>query len=268
MVLSALASEGVVRVRVEDYEKLLASMHDEAEARVAAATEEARAAKEESASLRARLDEAEAREAESLARFQSWRDALVDTAADELAAESASWRAVVASMDEEIVALNALASELDAAAAQAAEREAHHIARADALEARIAAGESAGARVEDGTASVDATRGDRRRTVPTLAAASDAAASDAAGRSIRPRRPLLRTARDTGGRGRSRTPRRWRCRRRRGRGEGGGEGGGGAANRGGGGGGRRGPRWGQHPGGGRNAGDVVVMAVRVGSGGG
>ena len=30
MVLSALASEGVVRVRVEDYEKLLASMLDDA----------------------------------------------------------------------------------------------------------------------------------------------------------------------------------------------------------------------------------------------
>ena len=197
MVLSALASEGVVRVRVEDYEKLLASMLDEAEARVAAATEEARAAKEESASLRARLDEAEAREAESLARFQSWRDALVDTAADELAAESASWRAVVASRDEEIVALNALASELDAAAAQAAEREAHHIARANALEARIAAWESAGARVEDGTASVDATRGDR------AANGSDAAAaSDAAGRSI-PSTPTASPYRTRHGRTRS-----------------------------------------------------------------
>jgi len=197
MVLSALASEGVVRVRVEDYEKLLASMLDEAEARVAAATEEARAAKEESASLRARLDEAEAREAESLARFQSWRDALVDTAADELAAESASWRAVVASRDEEIVALNALASELDAAAAQAAEREAHHIARANALEARIAAWESAGARVEDGTASIDATRGDR------AANGSDAAAaSDAAGRSI-PSTPTASPYRTRHGRTRS-----------------------------------------------------------------
>jgi colicin import membrane protein len=202
MVLSALASEGVVRVRVEDYEKLLASMLDEAEARVAAATEEARAAKEESASLRARLDEAEAREAESLARFQSWRDALVDTAADELAAESASWRAVVASRDEEIVALNALASELDAAAAQAAEREAHHIARANALEARIAAWESAGARVEDGTASVDATRGDRAANGSDAAAASDAAASDAAGRSI-PSTPTASPYRTRHGRTRS-----------------------------------------------------------------
>ena len=128
----ASADDGVVRVRVADYERLLANMLAEAESRVSAAEAEASSARDEADALRAELDRALARESESARAYETWRDALVETAADELAAEASRWRDAVDARDEII---DATRRDADAAAAAAERREARH---ADLVRACVA----------------------------------------------------------------------------------------------------------------------------------
>ena len=75
---------GVVRVRVEKYEKLMGSMLEEAERRIAEADEARDRAVAEAESLRSALEASERRQASSARKFETWRAALVDAAADEL----------------------------------------------------------------------------------------------------------------------------------------------------------------------------------------
>ena len=96
----ASADDGVVRVRVADYERLLANMLAEAESRVSAAEEETSCARDDADALRAELDRALARESESARAYETWRDALVETAADELAAEASRWRDAMDARDD------------------------------------------------------------------------------------------------------------------------------------------------------------------------
>ena len=96
---------GVVRVRVEEYEKLMGSMLEEAERRIAEADEARDRAVAEAESLRSALEASERRQASSARKFETWRAALVDAAADELAVETRRWRAVVAEKDAAIGAL-------------------------------------------------------------------------------------------------------------------------------------------------------------------
>ena len=98
---------GVVRVRVEEYEKLMGSMLEEAERRIAEAVEARDRAVAEAESLRSALEASERRESSSARKFETWRTALVDAAADELAVETERWRAVVAEKDAAIAALSA-----------------------------------------------------------------------------------------------------------------------------------------------------------------
>ena len=98
---------GVVRVRVEEYEKLMGSMLEEAERRIAEADEARDRAVAEAESLRSALEASERRESSSARKFETWRTALVDAAADELAVETERWRAVVAEKDAAIAALSA-----------------------------------------------------------------------------------------------------------------------------------------------------------------
>ena len=88
----ASADDGVVRVRVADHERLLANMLAEAESRVSAAEAETSCARDEADALRAERDRALARESESARTYETWRDALVETAADARAAEASRWR--------------------------------------------------------------------------------------------------------------------------------------------------------------------------------
>ena len=96
---------GVVRVRVEEYEKLMGSMLEEAERRIAEADEARDRAVAEAESLRSALEASERRQTSSARKFETWRAALVDAAADELAVETRRWRAVVAEKDAAIGAL-------------------------------------------------------------------------------------------------------------------------------------------------------------------
>ena len=96
---------GVVRVRVEEYEKLMGSMLEEAERRIAEADEARDRAVAEAESLRSALEASERRQTSSARKFETWRAALVDAAADELAVETRRWRAVVAERDAAIGAL-------------------------------------------------------------------------------------------------------------------------------------------------------------------
>ena len=93
---------GVVRVRVDAYEKLMASMLEEAERRIAEAVAERDVAFAEVETLRRALGESERRETSSSRAFKTWRLALVDTAADELAVETRRWRSIVAEKDRTI----------------------------------------------------------------------------------------------------------------------------------------------------------------------
>jgi hypothetical protein len=95
----------VVRVRVEEYEKLMGSMLEEAERRIAEADEARDRAVAEAESLRSALEASERRQTSSARKFETWRAALVDAAADELAVETRRWRAVVAEKDAAIGAL-------------------------------------------------------------------------------------------------------------------------------------------------------------------
>ena len=128
----ASADDGVVRVRVADYERLLANMLAEAESRVSAAEAETSCARDEADALRAELDRALARESESARTYETWRDALVETAADELAAEASRWRDAMDARDDIVESTR---RDADAAAAAAERREARH---ADLIRACIA----------------------------------------------------------------------------------------------------------------------------------
>ena len=130
----ASADDGVVRVRVADYERLLANMLAEAESRVSAAEAETSCARDEADALRAELDRALARESESARTYETWRDALVETAADELAAEASRWRDAMDARDD-IVESTRRDADAAAAAAAAERREARH---ADLIRACIA----------------------------------------------------------------------------------------------------------------------------------
>lgn len=125
----ASADDGVVRVRVADYERLLANMLAEAESRVSAAEAETSCARDEADALRAELDRALARESESARTYETWRDALVETAADELAAEASRWRDAMDARDDIVESTR---RDADAAAER---REARH---ADLIRACIA----------------------------------------------------------------------------------------------------------------------------------
>lgn len=103
---ASVPPNGVVRVRVEEYEKLMGSMLEEAERRIAEAVDARDRAVAEAQSLRSALEASERRESSSAQKFETWRAALVDAAAEELAVETTRWRAVVAEKDAAIAALS------------------------------------------------------------------------------------------------------------------------------------------------------------------
>ena len=100
---------GVVRVRVE--EKLMGSMLEEAERRIAEACEARDRAVAEAETLRSALEASERQKNASKREFDTWRAALVDAAADELEVETRRWRAVVAEKDAAIAAKDAAVKE-------------------------------------------------------------------------------------------------------------------------------------------------------------
>lgn len=102
---------GVVRVRVEEYEKLMGSMLEEAERRIAEAREARDRAVAEAETLRSALEASERQKNASKREFDTWRAALVDAAADELEVETRRWRAVVAEKDAAIAAKDAVVKE-------------------------------------------------------------------------------------------------------------------------------------------------------------
>ena len=102
---------GVVRVRVEEYEKLMGSMLEEAERRIAEACEARDRAVAEAETLRSALEASERQKNASKREFDTWRAALVDAAADELEVETRRWRAVVAEKDAAIAAKDAAVKE-------------------------------------------------------------------------------------------------------------------------------------------------------------
>lgn len=102
---------GVVRVRVEEYEKLMGSMLEEAERRIAEAREARDRAVAEAETLRSALEASERQKNASKREFDTWRAALVDAAADELEVETRRWRAVVAEKDAAIAAKDAAVKE-------------------------------------------------------------------------------------------------------------------------------------------------------------
>lgn len=96
------ALSGVVRVRVDEYEKLMGSMLEEAESRIAVAVAEKNAVLGEMEVLREQLNEAERRLETADTAFDLWKQSLVDAAADELAEETSKCRAQLVEKDRMI----------------------------------------------------------------------------------------------------------------------------------------------------------------------
>ena len=96
------ALSGVVRVRVDEYEKLMGSMLEEAESRIAVAVAEKNAVLGEMEVLREQLNEAERRLETADTAFDVWKQSLVDAAADELAVETSKCRAQLVEKDRMI----------------------------------------------------------------------------------------------------------------------------------------------------------------------
>ena len=82
---SGSGTGGVIRVRVEEYERLMGGMLAEAELRVAEADEAKDFVLRELDLLRVALEDAEQRAYTAEGAFARWKDSLVDAAADELA---------------------------------------------------------------------------------------------------------------------------------------------------------------------------------------
>ena len=210
----ASADDGVVRVRVADYERLLANMLAEAESRVSAAEAETSCARDEADALRAELDRALARESESARTYETWRDALVETAADELAAEASRWRDAMDARDDIVESTR---RDADAAAAAAERREARH---ADLIRACIAEYPETAAfwvtrRRREGTSPVELTRRRKRASNPPPPPRRARRPRPSAERRHRSKHPRVnpRVDHDTVERDPCRSRRRWRRRR-------------------------------------------------------